>query len=1064
MRWLKAVCGVLLLAVVAAVIYLFTADLGRFRESLTGLLSDAVGRPVRIDGDLSLRLGRTIRFRAQGLTVGNAPWADDPLLLSAGTLAGDVAMASVFRGPLRLERLALDDAVVRLQKGQDGRWNLPGAGAASGPGKPPEFGALSARRVTIHVLRPELVRPGRIEINSSDLARGDAGRTLKLDAVLNNFPLALHGVIGPGTVAPGPFARSLRFDARLGEMSLELQAEVEDLRNLKLAEANVSLQGPDAGYLFSVLNLPRVTSGPMTLRARLDPQAEAAGFSASGQLGEYQLSAEGRLANLRGPDGFDFSYRASGPDLSALGRAFSLPGLPARSFAIGGQARSHRGGVAAENTLMTIGEETIRAEGELVPRADGGQEARLAWEHAAAGGWVTARSATALAARDAQLSFEISGPNAQEAGRFLKLRRLPPASFHIKGEGTLNGAALALTRTEITADGQRVAATGTLSDSPQGPELDLRLTAKDVDLTPWAGELKSGGLPPLTGSGRLTYAAAQVRFAELELQTQGMTAAGELAFAKGAPARFDVTLTGEDAAAAAAAYDLPGLPALPFDLQAAGAWERGGITLDSGQLRLQEQLVRTAGRLSFGEPPMAVDLQLAVEQLDPLTWPGVQLRAAPWLRKLDGTGRLQVAAGWLRAGSLALSTEGVTVNGNVAVNLEQGGRAGNYKLDLTAESAATLAPWLQRYAFSGERVQLSGSGSWDETGWEISPAAFTLADRGRVTGRLALAPGARPKVTADLTADRLDLRRPQAASVEPPRAAEGNRLIPATALNLEWMKRLDAEFALRVDSLVSSLTEDSQVQLDGSLRDGHLAVTRLSSRGRRGELTITLDATPQATDYRFVATLDGVDVRLGPLDEAPAPRPVYALSAQLEGEGNNLQAVADSLVGELVAEASPGTVRRRPSMVSRFIFEDLLRRTLASLIPVAKNTDTIDLECLHLTMNFQAGVAKGNPILALQTSEVELVARGEVDLGTEAIDLDIVAQPRKGLGLSLADLINPFTRLGGTLAAPRLVADPKTGAIETGVGIATGGLWPLGRKLLQRFAAEAPCASAMKPE
>ena len=98
----------------------------------------------------------------------------------------------------------------------------------------------------------------------------------------------------------------------------------------------------------------------------------------------------------------------------------------------------------------------------------------------------------------------------------------------------------------------------------------------------------------------------------------------------------------------------------------------------------------------------------------------------------------------------------------------------------------------------------------------------------------------------------------------------------------------------------------------------------------------------------------------------------------------------------------------------------------------------------------------------MRTQEVNFLARGSVDLDTESLNVDIVAQPRRGLGISLGGLINPFTRVGGTLASPRIVADPKSAVLETGAGLATGGLWPLGKNLLKRFFDEGACVKVME--
>ena len=126
LRWLAALSGIVLTGLVAVVLYLSLADLGHLRDRFTVLISDSLGREVRIDGPLSMRLGRLARVHAQGVTVANAAWADEPLLFEADSLTAEVALWSIVRGPVRIERLELSGAVLRLQEAADGRRNWTG--------------------------------------------------------------------------------------------------------------------------------------------------------------------------------------------------------------------------------------------------------------------------------------------------------------------------------------------------------------------------------------------------------------------------------------------------------------------------------------------------------------------------------------------------------------------------------------------------------------------------------------------------------------------------------------------------------------------------------------------------------------------------------------------------------------------------------------------------------------------------------------------------------------------------------------------------------------------------
>lgn len=100
------------------------------------------------------------------------------------------------------------------------------------------------------------------------------------------------------------------------------------------------------------------------------------------------------------------------------------------------------------------------------------------------------------------------------------------------------------------------------------------------------------------------------------------------------------------------------------------------------------------------------------------------------------------------------------------------------------------------------------------------------------------------------------------------------------------------------------------------------------------------------------------------------------------------------------------------------------------------------------------GIAKGDPLLAMRDRELELLARGTVALPTLALDLAVVSHARRGLGISIGDLVRPFVRIGGTLAAPKLVGDPGRGIITTGLHMLSSGgtlvLGKLGRRLTDR--------------
>ncbi len=72
-------------------------------------------------------------------------------------------------------------------------------------------------------------------------------------------------------------------------------------------------------------------------------------------------------------------------------------------------------------------------------------------------------------------------------------------------------------------------------------------------------------------------------------------------------------------------------------------------------------------------------------------------------------------------------------------------------------------------------------------------------------------------------------------------------------------------------------------------------------------------------------------------------------------------------------------------------------------------------------------------------------------------------KPRRNIGLSAGSIANPYIKLGGTLASPRLDVKPIEAAASTGAAVATAGLTILFRGIYNRITAEKKvCVDALR--
>ena len=100
--------------------------------------------------------------------------------------------------------------------------------------------------------------------------------------------------------------------------------------------------------------------------------------------------------------------------------------------------------------------------------------------------------------------------------------------------------------------------------------------------------------------------------------------------------------------------------------------------------------------------------------------------------------------------------------------------------------------------------------------------------------------------------------------------------------------------------------------------------------------------------------------------------------------------------------------------------------------------------------------------MVVQSERLNILASASIDLSTEGLDAEINTIPQKGLGFSLSTLVNPYVRVIGTLAAPKLSLNKESALIEGGAAVATGGLSILALGLKNRFLSDKnPCKTAV---
>ena len=209
---------------------------------------------------------------------------------------------------------------------------------------------------------------------------------------------------------------------------------------------------------------------------------------------------------------------------------------------------------------------------------------------------------------------------------------------------------------------------------------------------------------------------------------------------------------------------------------------------------------------------------------------------------------------------------------------------------------------------------------------------------------------------------------------------------------------------------------------------------------------------PSGESYDLAVMLNAENMHLGLLateDQGRGSVPTVRGQIEFKGTGNSPHELMASLKGKVALRQDTGRVR---NWGGSKLFGDLGLEIIRTLNPLATTQEYSTLDRAIYDIGIKDGIATIENI-ALQTGKMAVIVRGNVNLGSERLDLSIQATQREGLGISIGTVTNSFLKLGGTLGSPKLQLDPTGSMTTTGAAIATGGLSLVAKGLWDRVKA-----------
>ncbi len=945
--------------------------------------------------------------------------------------------------------------------------------------------------------------PERKNIFLESLSVGEGANAvadLRASGSIAGLAMQLTGSVGP--LHGIRYGKEITLDLRasLDELEASVRGRIEDLYAFSGADIELTARGPDAELLFAEIGLPPLAAGDIDLKARLWSDAEGIYAVAVGGIGGLTVDINGHTESLDSLHATRLEVDVEGPNLHAIGSILGIDQLPEQQFKIRGGFSTADDRIVLDAVSFNVGDASLVIDGSVNLTGDLQDSLVTINLHAPD---VSTLLDQALGEAAPSGVFKLTG-KVEPSTRGPELRDV---------SGSLGDDRLSLTGALGTVPGFRGLNVRTRVYGPDlaatlAPWTDTSLPAESYDVSirvSSSGETFSlhdlslrigendltvdgliGALPDLDGMDaeiKLSAPAFQKLLQPLEAfetTAERLDVRGRLSKPRDQFLLHDIRLTFDELNQLqldGSLGKLPELDGLRLAVRAKGPDATPFDTFESIRLPAEPfsiggEISKTAegwfvrdwtgvigddswaldGALGDGEDIAGVDLEIRVSGSDLRDFlvnaPQIDM-AIPY--SLSGDLGVEDDVIEVRDFDFLLGATTGTISGTIPISSEL--TDAEFEVHLAGPDLGRLSRNLSLGTLPDGPFSFDGKLSSADAAYVVEDFAIKLSDSD-IGGNLTITPGARPRIQGNIKAINLDLNQlipPKDDGVENAGASGGSdRVIPDIPLPLDALELADLDLLFEIESLRFNNIGLRNVESRVLLRDHALNVTTTNIGLERGTLQGELRFSNLASEGQMYLRLAGSDVNLRPpvteQGEALA-RPPIDIDLELTGSGQTLRQLAATLNGTFQVTQGEGEV---DSSFSGLLMSDVLAQIVAAINPFSEKKKHTNLRCGVMNIGFIDGVATANAIV-FQTDELAIASVGSIDFGTEALDLSFRTQVRQGIGISVSSVVNPYLRVGGTLAKPKLQIDKKRGLLSGSVAVLTAGLSILAQGMWDRY-------------
>jgi uncharacterized protein involved in outer membrane biogenesis len=1124
MRWIRLISLTLLAVVllfVVALVVLVNLDANRVKGTLEHYVADQTGRRFEIQGDLDIDFGRHTRLTVDGVHLGNPEWAAADEMVQVDHLTVIVELWSLVDAPLVIRLLELSGTEVNLEQQPDGTNNWTFGDEAPSDTKPRskplplilELARVDAFQLTYR--NPDLQAPLQVQVDSFEQTQVENGLldsslqgsintrdvtgrdveyriagtfdTLKinsagriddlLDPTHPELTLSIKGpdidhvtqMLGLSDLGSGNMdmdAALVRRDAgleatihgNLGEYLIDADGYATALTELREAGLTITASGPNLGQAARLFGFAGLPDDPFDLAGNITRSGKLLTIEELGlNIGGAHFDLSGSMSRFPKVSGAQAELNITGSDIARFRELLGLPGVATGPFDANAKLQ-----IAADGTELF----------DVQIRTELGR-AKLSGTLGDPPEFVGTR-----------LAIELNGNDLQDLGQAAGIPFLIAGPFELTGEIEVQRQKFITRETlRFSVAGNALEVDGTVGFAPTTRDTDIRLKASGPDLSRIAvmANINEGApAQPFTARGRLQVIPDGYRVEDFDATI------GEAKISLDGLVSRNPDFAGSAAKFMAAGPDLEALLADTegFDIPPGPFRASGNVRLGADEIDIENLEVDLAG----------AELRVDSKIIFPLGWSDFGASSGQFLMSASGPDLSAVlpefdfyqpdaasvfsvqAAGKRNKGRWTFDAVSITLNDarlGFAGQLDQppDWSATELILDAQIDSLARLG------LINGRRLpdvplELDTHFTGAPGIFEMDKLTARLGDSD-FSGQLALSleqeiPDIDVRIDSNLLdldafadEDRQDDAEEEPASQEP----DDGLLIPEWELPVDVLRKFNARLAIEAKRAFFRQMEFRDLALYTDVRDGALNVQRAEVTEEDATLAATFAVLPDNDSSRIAGSVHGTGLRLGLFGQSGqelAGSPRSDVDIDLTGTGQTLRELAATLNARVRVISKGGRIPNNTNRAGSILYGDFFAELVTTVNPFAKEEPYTNIVCYAVLFDVIDGMLTSNPGIVIQTDKMNIASMGTIDLVTERLDLNFKTASRGRIGLSAGQVINPFIRIAGTMADPKLQLDPQGALVSGGAAVITLGLSILAKTAWDRaFREKDPCGAAI---